>query len=361
MEKGLAQRLADERTQRYNDAARKLLEHDDVDGAKAQLNWVDTSGKVLASTKHATMLKWSVLIMFLCIVLVGLAWTLRISFSHVALDVTTGNVVFTLRQGWQSDYQFIVDRLSISHLADVKAPGLGLTAKVKPEEAMWLEFQGKDMTLNNITLQASANVELSIDGNELLLFVKNSTVSGTVNVRNAEMVVEIEDITEQRSVELAENDPPETIAFTTAATGAAPVQIRFTTRQDWRLRGLHVRALGFVEEYPPGSGNFESVIRSGSVSVLETGVEEELRHTDYLTLKDAKSRRFELVTAKDGVQVVFEGGAAQILAGPQDFAKNLTPTWFQYLKRQERLKIFWGGVLFLSGLLWRIRNTIWSS
>ncbi len=57
MEKGLAQRLSDESIQRYNDAARKLLEHDDVDGAKAQLNWVDTSGKMLASTKHATI--WS--------------------------------------------------------------------------------------------------------------------------------------------------------------------------------------------------------------------------------------------------------------------------------------------------------------
>ncbi len=170
-----------------------------MDGAKAQLNWVDTSGKVLASTKHATMLKWSVLIMLLCIVLAGLAWTLRISFSHVALDVTTGNVVFTLRQGWESDYQFIVDHLSISHLADVKASGLGLTAKVKPEEeAMWLEFQGTNMTLNNITLQASANVELSIEGNELLLFVKNSTVSGTVNVRNAEMMVEIEGLSKTR-------------------------------------------------------------------------------------------------------------------------------------------------------------------
>lgn len=360
MDKELAKRLEDERTERYNDAARKLLEHNNVDGAGAQLKWVEISSKVLASTKHATMRKWSVLIVFVCILLVGLAWTLRISFSHVALDVTTGNVVMTLRQDWTSDYQFVVDHLIISNLSEVKAPGLNLTASVNAdEEAMWLELQGNGMRLNDLSLQASAAVEFSVDGNEILLFVKNSSVSGSIDIRRANMMVDLPDITEERSVQLSADDPPETIEFTTAATGAAPVQLRFTTSQDWRLRGLHVQALGFVEEYPPGSGNFESVIRSGSVSVLETGVEAELQDTDYLTLKNAKSRRFELVKVEDGVKVVFEGGTSKILSGPQDFAKNLTPTWFEYIYHQQRLKVFWGAVLFLSGLLWRIRNTIW--
>ncbi len=57
MDKGLIERLREERANRYNDAARKLLENDDVDGAKKQLTWVETSAKLLSSTQHATQRK----------------------------------------------------------------------------------------------------------------------------------------------------------------------------------------------------------------------------------------------------------------------------------------------------------------
>lgn len=362
MDRELAKRLTGECAARYNDAARKLLEQGDVDAANAQLKWIETSGKVLASTKHAAMRQWAVVITFACLVLAGLAWTLRIAFAHVTLDLVSSNVVMTTRQDWTSDYQFEIDRLLLDNLTEVKAPGLNLTARVNAdEEAMRLELQGTGMTLYDLGLQASAIVELSADGHEITLYVKNAQVTGRVDLRQARLTVDLQGITEERSVQLSADDPSETVEFTTAAAGAAPVQIRFTTRQDWRLRGLHVQALGFVEEYPPGSGNFESVIRSGRVAVLETGMTKELQATDALTLRNAKSRRFELLKTEDGVQVIFEGNAARILSGPPDFAENLTPTWLEYIYHQQRLKVFWGAVLFLSGLLWRIRNTIWSA
>lgn len=358
MDKKLTKRLNEERARRLSEAA-KLLENDDIDGAKSQLNWVDTSSKLLSSTQHATRRKWSVIILSVCVVLAGIAWTLRISRTHVSLDVITENVVLTLRQDWSCNHHFTPGRILISNITELSAPGLNLTAGANSgKDSMWLELQGNGISVEELTLLAGANVELSLKDHEFQLFVKESPLAGELLVRHAEITVETEDDTETLSVD---SEIPETITFKTAKTGAAPVQLTLVGQEDWRLRGLHTQALGFVEEYPVGSGNFESVIRSGMITIQETGVTEELLETEYLGLGNPKSRRLELSKTDNGVNVLFEGTAAKIIAGPQDFTNDLTPTYFEYIYHQQKLKVFWGAVLFLSGLLWRIRDTIFKS
>jgi hypothetical protein len=346
MDKELIKRLREERAKRYNDAARKLLENDDVDGAKQQLTWVETSAKLLSSTQHATQRKWSVLILFICVVLAGLAWTLRIPSTHVTLDVTTGNVVLRLRDNWESNHQFVADEISIKNVA---------VDSYKNSDS--LHIKGKEIVVGSLMIQKDAEVELSVVDHELRIFVKQAQLSGEISFQQAQLTIETEDDTIERSFD---EEIPETITFKTAKVGAVPVELKISGHEGWRLRSLPIQGIGFVEEFPPNSGIFESVIRSGKVTVLETGVEEELQELDALIVKDAKSRRLELANTENGVQVIFEGTTSKILAGPQDFATNLTPTIFQYIYHQEKLKVFWGAVIFLTGLLWRVRNTLLS-
>jgi len=351
MSQNLLQQFRTERARRFDEVARKLLESQEVDAGKKYLEWVETSTKLFAPTQQAVRRTWSLVVLALCIVLVGLAWTLRIWFTHVALDVTAGNVVLTLSQDWTCDQQFAAEKVFIDNLAWIEAPGLNLT-NAADQQPGWIELQGRGIRLEEFTLAAGAEIELSVQQGEVFLFVKRSALSGTLQVKQAKL-----SLANGEEQEIAV-DIPETLAFQTAQAGAAPIQLRLATKEPWRLRGLQAQRLRFVEEYPPDSGKFVSVIQSGKVTLLETGLEKELRATDYLTLHQPRTTRLELSNADNGVSVLFEGAAAKIETGSQDFQDNLTPTWFAYIARQKRLTVFWSAVVFLSGLVWKIRETL---
>ena len=112
-----------------------------------------------------------------------------------------------------------------------------------------------------------------------------------------------------------------------------PIRLTLVTQEDWRLLGLQPQTLGFIEEDPPGSAKFVSVIQAGKITLRETGVTQELHEADYLTLQKPQSQQFELANAANGVQVHFEGSVAKILTGGKDVQEDLTPTWFEYLTR----------------------------
>lgn len=347
MSQSLLQQFHAERARRFEEAARKVLEGQDVDAGKKYLEWVDTSTKLFAPTQQVIRRKWSLMVLALCVVLVGLAWTLRIPFTHVALDLTTGNVMLTLQDAWTCDQQFVVEKVFINNLVELQGNIIptGTTSAS-------IELQGSGIRLEDLTLAAGAEIELSIRDHEVQLFVKQSALSGTLHAQNATLI-----LADQEPQQIT-SEIPETISFETSQAGKAPILLTLITREDWRLRGLQAQTLRFVEEYPPDSGNFVSVITSGKIMLRETELTKELRETDYLTLQKPHTEQLELSNAEDGVNVRFDGSAAAILAGSQKFRQNLTPTWFEYLARQKRVSMFWSAVIFLSGVIWKIRETL---
>lgn len=98
MNKETIKRLQAERDRRLQGAVKKLLDDDDREGAEKQLEWLETSAKLLSGAQHTNTRKWTVVIGVICLVIVGLAWTLRVFSTHVSLKLTTGNVVLSLRE-----------------------------------------------------------------------------------------------------------------------------------------------------------------------------------------------------------------------------------------------------------------------
>ena len=58
------------------------------------------------------------------------------------------------------------------------------------------------------------------------------------------------------------------------------------------------------------------------------------------------------------IELVFEGTVETLLLGPKGFEKNLSPSYLEYLYVRKPLAFFWGAVVFLWGLLWRVRKMI---
>lgn len=357
MDRKVFEQFQAERARRFDEAAQKLLAQNDVEAAKKYLDWAETSAKLLAAPQQAARRRWTLFVLAVCVLAVGLAWTLRISFTHLALDVTTGNVVLTLRNKWTWDQQFNVERVFVNNLNTLAAPGLNLSVRSETGDAS-IDLQGTGIQLNELTIASGAEIEFKVLHNELQWFIKKASLTGTLQVQDAEMTIKTGDQIETKT--LTAKTPPEKIRFATAPMVAAPLELRFVTRDKWRLRDFRTQALDFTEEHPLGAGQFESVLRSGNIMLRETGFTQDLREADYLVLKHPRSDRLEFSLpdkADNGVNVLFEGTAASIRTGSQDFQQDITPTYFEYLARQKWIMMFWSAVAFLSGLIWKIRDT----
>ena len=358
-DKDMIKRLRFERLRRIQEASRKLVEERDLEALKRELAWIHSYSQLLQFSlqkfpNRRLRFIWSIIIAFLCLLIVGLAWTLHIRTAQVSFEIVTQNVTLTLGKDWLCNRQFSSDRIFINNIVKISAPGLNPVIEVDVEEkSVSMDLQGEEITVNELFLLANANVELNVQGDKLKLFVKDSALAGELFLQRADLILEMEEETIKRSVD---SEIPETISFRTAKTGADPAQFELATGRNWQLRGLHVQAIGFLEEFPPGSCRFKSAIRSGKVTLLETRLIEDLREEDSLILKDAKSRRLEISKGSDCIRVFFEGSVAKILAGPQSSEKDLTPTYLEYLYHQKRLTFFWSAVVFLWGILWSIRN-----
>jgi len=350
MKKETIKRLHTERARRLQGAAQKLLDEDDVEGAGKQLAWLETSEKLLSGAQHTNKRKWAVIIGIICLVIVGLAWTVRVFSTHVSLEVKTGNVVLSIREDWSSYHQFTADEIFIDNVI-VDSGKVTTSLELKG-------LKGEKITVNQLQIKKGAHIELSVKGHELTIFVKEALISGSVDAHKAQMKIETDEGADKPVI--IDTEIPETITFRTARVGPVPVQFRITTHEKWRLRGMQTQAIAFVEEFPPGSGNMESVIRSGELTLPEIEGKVTLSALDHLTLGKAKSRRLELLKAGNSVQVIFEGTVSKVLLGAEDFRDNLTPTYLQYLYHQQGLKLFWVALVFLIGVVWRIRGTIFA-
>ncbi len=350
-----------ERARRFQEAAQKL-EHNDVGAVKQYLEWADAAAKLFAPAQHAALRKWALIVTGAAVLLVGLAWTLRIGFTHVALEVTTENVRFMLQEEWscnplgQTGACFVADKLSVDNLARIEAPGVLPGSPLNAAEGTAaLDMREGEISVTNLRIAAGAEIEFGIQGKELQLFVKKAAITGVLQVQQAGVTIEPGADREPIPLDIAA-EIPETITFAAAPTGAVPVLLTLTTSAVWRLRGIPAQTLDFVTEYPPTSGHFVSALRTGQITLRETNLNKELRDGEYLTLQSPAARRLEMTKADTGnIKVVFEGSARRILIGAKDFMEDLTPTYFEYIARQKRLTVFWSAVVLVGGLIWKIR------
>lgn len=360
----LFDRLSAERTHRLNQAAQKLLEGDDLEGAAKQLAWVDTAGKVIGATAPKKggvqgPVIWAAII---SLILLGLAWTLHVPLVHVTADVSAETVGLKLDSTWRPHQRMNMKELFINQIASLDAPGLPQLAVASPENPASLEISGQ-IVVTALEIPANAVLEFSRSGDTgdtLHIFIKQTQLHLTAQAGKADVTMRLAygDPVQRR----ISSEIPETINIITMPTGAAAVELRLAGLQDWRLRGMDIKALKFQEEYPPDSGQFESVIRSGSVSIEEVGKKQEILDGQFLNLSPKKSRRAELIPAESSEQLrmTFEGAASKVEFGAQDFKTNLSPTWFEYILMQKPISAFWGAMLFLIGLVLKIRSALFS-
>ncbi|MDM8521930.1 hypothetical protein QUF80_01020 [Desulfococcaceae bacterium HSG8] len=304
--------------------ARDSLKQGDLARAKENLEWIDISSQLIPSQKNIFLNKtiWIIglLVLSLCIPMCNT----RISFKAVAENAT-----LMLNENWSLNQRIMADSILIHNVVALSASNLDLPDKVYPKEKSYKVYlKGKGIIIENLSLPKDSEIRLDLQReNKLRLFAWNSLLKGELSVCKADIIIETEDGKKKFHLD---SDIPEPIRFCSAKMITSPVRFEFVSKENHQLYGFQTQAIKFLEEYPPDSGKFESVIRSGEVTILKTGFTKKLKKLDQLRLEGLKTHWMEVLWDNNGITIFFDGTCKRVFAGPKGFEENMTLTLFEY-------------------------------
>jgi hypothetical protein len=159
-------------------------------------------------------------------------------------------------------------------------------------------------------------------------------------------------------IRTARGMPPARMELIGARVGETgrPTRLDLVIDGDWELSGLRATALAFDREQPPGSGERVSTVRQASGRFVETGRAFEVESGDRLLLDGVEASRLTVRGNGRGLEVLFQGTVDRLRGGPEGFVRDLTPSWLEYLYKQEQVAVLWGALVFLWGLAWKLRG-----
>jgi hypothetical protein len=338
------------------EAARLLLEENNTAAARKHLEWAQLAGEVIKRERkppHTLYLAGGFAL--LCLSLVGLSWSISKGDNPILLDLEVDSFSLHLPQAWHGDnLDITTQHLSVDNIERIQAGGLGIDAAFE-----FLEAEGPALALHQLHLAQGAEVEVRGTTRGFSLFIKNTTVEGSLQVHRAWIKLAGDNNLIEQDIHTPSNAlPPEFIRFNGVSGGKWNVPVRLDAEIDtpWRLARMHTNHLNFSREEPPGSGQTFSTIRKGRLKLPEVGRDIELFEADILELSNVRSARLIIEGSDKFVRLQFQGEVDRIRAGPEGFVKDHTPAWLEYFYYHKQLAFFWSALVFLWGLLWKLRS-----
>jgi len=353
-------RLVLERQDRIKQSVHFLYKGD-LEGTKEHIEWINTSSQILDLQKDKQKYYWATIIAVISILVVGLSFTLRISNTTSSLELYVDGVVLSLQDEWRTNSEFISDSFYMNNLYKVYTEQHPIelaeqTSEPENFEAFDMRLDGHGIKLKELRINNDAEIELEIDKDQLKIYAKNAQLSGRFSIKQGKVVINYD----ERIIENINDRPPSTISFKTIATSydSDPIRIDLSNNIFWEFLNLKINSINFIQEYPPNSGIFESTIDSGKIILNETAANIDLRKEESLIIDIEEIHRLAINGKNDKIHIYFEGVLSKIVVGPRGYERNLKPTYLGYIYHNQRLALFWSAVVFIWGLLWSIRNTL---
>ncbi|GAF93936.1 unnamed protein product, partial [marine sediment metagenome] len=89
----------------------ELLYEGKVAKVKENLEWIKLSKQVINEEKNKIRYYWALTVGVICILLLGISYTLFIGKTNVSLELTVDGVRFSLKDSWQSKNIFTANSL----------------------------------------------------------------------------------------------------------------------------------------------------------------------------------------------------------------------------------------------------------
>jgi hypothetical protein len=225
---------------------------------------------------------------------------------------------------------------------------------------VWLDIREGETALSELTLDKGGVLEIETEYGRRFFYLRGS-LSGSVLVSGH---VHLQAGSQSDAAVLKIKKQligPESLNFIAAEQGAVPTTLAMGANQPYVLHSILVNGLAFVRELRTTvtSSQFISTIVSGSISLPEVKKQIYLRSGEWLKF-EVLSGRLTQLDIGEKIKIQFEGIAKGIQLGPQGFERKLEPNWLTYIYNQEKLVFIWSSFLFVWGILWSIRKTIFA-
>jgi len=361
MNNELRQRIKTKLDKEIDGTATRLLQNDDNEQVADGLRNIDACTKLLKATRPDPFREWILasFVALVCLVIAGLLWYLRLPKIHVSLKVQSKAVMFQLKKSWRPHKSYAVDKLRIERLNEIFAPALEMEIQNKSDEA-WLEVDGSNVMLQKLDFGQNGFLELNPKSERLEIFYRGSSLKGEVAVSGVSAVSAGENLNKARTFHINKDFKiPESIRFIAKSNGMVPTLIKIYPEGEWTFQDIYVQQLNFFRERisEPGSIFFESAINKGNISIHDVSMNKTLHEGDWLMMRGVEGRLLKIGHGSE-INLIFEGTVEKLLLGPKGFEKNLSPSYLEYFYVRKPLAFFWGAVVFLWGLLWRVRKMI---
>lgn len=333
--------------------ANLLLTDADESQVSSSINKAEAYAKILGASGPNREIFWAIGIALLCVLIGGLLWSRHTANSKFLLNLRSDAIRIRTAKKWSQQENFAETRLvpnggiQIMNSDDIKIAGRSCGPS--------LTLSGSTIQLTKLSLEAHSEIELVGGQNYLSIFIKQSSAHGEFTyVGDARS-------SEEKSPCISKQEGaraisvPETISFKYGGQSVTPLALNVRPPTLWPFRNLEVDSIDFSQELPPGSGEFETTINKGSITLYDSQAVHEFREGDRLKLEGVSGRCLK-IWAEDGINAICELASRDILLGPKGSEKNLAPTYLEYLYHKKPLGFLWSSVVFLWGILWGVRQ-----
>jgi hypothetical protein len=250
--------------------------------------------------------------------------------------------------------------MHFERLTKIQAPNLGLSINDNAGDA-WVRLEGGQISLQSLQLDKGALLHLVADKDEVSLFVNRKSMRGTVTVFGVGSMTAGSksgdtSVTRRYSLEV-----PETLEFVLSHPQAIPSRLTIHRPKRWNLGIIPVANLNFAMEEVRGitETEFTSGIKSGSIRFNDAAWRSiEISENELLTVNQTDEAAVELRSAEPLIHVTLNGVVKDVMVGRAEARTRMSPSYLEYFYNKKALAVFWGAVVFVWGILWGIRRTI---
>ena len=362
MKRDVGSQLESRREERITSVVRRLLDGDQAHDLRPELEEIDALSRLLSASavKHGRHWIWPAAVAFVCVVAAGILWSLKIPRTNLSMTVETDSVRTTLTKPWRIDNAFHSPLMHFERLSMIHAPNLGLDIDQASGDA-WFELNGGRLDVQTLEIDQGASVELYTDHDEVDIYASRARLTGRITVTGRVNVT-----AGPRAGETSVNasygiDIPETVEFAVERPQSIPFQLTVHSPDPWSAGRPQAANLSFTREEIKGAGerSLTSGVKSGTVRFDDTAWPVlELREGDFLAMRPTQSAVIDTRAAGGMMHVTVNGAVSAFHVGNPTTIAELAPSYLEYLYNKKSLAFFWSAIVFLWGLIWSVRNTI---
>src|SRR5258706_5340693 len=183
MKASLRRALRRKRDEQAEKLVRQLISGDDLPDIKSELDKINSYSSLLTITDTLPDREWiwPAVITCICLAVVGILWSFRVSHTDISLALDTTSLRASLGEPWKIENAFHSPLMHFERLTAISAPNLGVSIEPGTGDA-WLELDGGQVALQTLELKEQALLEILSEENPVDLYASRAPLVGRASI-----------------------------------------------------------------------------------------------------------------------------------------------------------------------------------